>query len=180
MHVDDLAIEVGHRVAGAPLPRRFRRVRVFGFVNVCDELTDTVLSAPPGSDLSSAFDDTVRMTRWHRNSDYGSALLDFTDRYAPHADALYAALHERWPGVAWAGTVGVGVCASGVEYFDEPGLVLMLLTVPVGRFRVFSGKRPLSNIAPATMLVHADGHTHDLPELLAELGGRDEATPPNR
>ncbi len=99
-------------------------------------------------------------------------LVYFTDRYAPHADALYAALHARWPGVAWAGTVGVGVCASGVEYFDEPGLVLMLLTVPVGRFRVFSGKRPLSNIAPATMLVHADGHTHDLPELLAELGGR--------
>jgi len=60
---------------------QFRRVRVFGFVNVCDELTDTVLSAPPGSDLSSAFDDTARMTRWHRNSDYGSALLDFTDRY---------------------------------------------------------------------------------------------------
>ncbi|HPK13874.1 MAG TPA: VWA domain-containing protein, partial [Phycicoccus elongatus] len=40
-----------------------------------------VLSAPPGADLTGVFSDTARMTRWHRNSDYGSALLDFTDRY---------------------------------------------------------------------------------------------------
>ena len=60
---------------------QFRRIRIFGFVNVCDELTETVLSAPPGSDLTAAFTDTARMTRWHRNSDYGTALVDFTDRY---------------------------------------------------------------------------------------------------
>lgn len=60
---------------------QFRRVRIFGFVNVCDELTDTVLAAPPGADLTAAFDDTASMTRWHRNSDYGTALADFVERY---------------------------------------------------------------------------------------------------
>jgi small ligand-binding sensory domain FIST len=99
-------------------------------------------------------------------------LVYLTDHYAPHADALYAALHDRWPGVAWAGTVGVGVCASGVEYFDEPALVLMLATLPAGRFRVFSGRRPLAQIEPATALVHADTQTQDLPELLDDLAGR--------
>jgi small ligand-binding sensory domain FIST len=99
-------------------------------------------------------------------------LVYLTDHYAPHAEALYAALHDRWPGVAWAGTVGVGVCASGVEYFDEPALVLMLGTLPAGRFRVFSGRRPLARIEPATALVHADTDTHDLAELLDDLAGR--------
>lgn len=63
------------------LAAQFRRVRVFGFVNVCDELTETILQAPPGADLSKAFDDTARMTRWHRNSDYGTAFTDFVEHH---------------------------------------------------------------------------------------------------
>ena len=43
----------------------------------------------------------------------------FTDHYAAHAPALLQALRQRWPGLAWAGTVGVGVAAGGVEYFDD-------------------------------------------------------------
>ncbi len=105
----------------------------------------------------------------------------FSDHYAPHAQALYDALHARWPGVAWAGTVGIGVCAGGVEYFDEAALVLMLANLPTGRFRVFSGARPLWRLQqlgaegatdPATALVHADARTHDLAELLGDLSGR--------
>jgi small ligand-binding sensory domain FIST len=96
----------------------------------------------------------------------------FTDHYAPRAEALFAALRQRWPGVAWAGAVGVGVCASGVEYFDEPALVLMLAALPPGRFRVFSGARPLAGFAAATALVHADPGTHDVTELLGDLSDR--------
>jgi len=39
-------------------------------------------------------------------------------------------LRQRLPGVAWVGTVGVGVAASGVEYIDEPALVLMVAPMP--------------------------------------------------
>lgn len=69
------------------LAGQFRRVRIFGFVNVCDELTDVVVGAAPGADLSKAFDDTARMTRWHRNSDYGTALADFVGH---HLEAVTA------------------------------------------------------------------------------------------
>ena len=61
----------------------------------------------------------------------------------PRADALLAALRLRWPGVAWAGSVGVGVSAGGVEYFDEPALALMLATCRATSTEVFSGVPPL-------------------------------------
>ncbi len=95
-----------------------------------------------------------------------------TDHYAPHAQALLDTLRQRWPGVAWAGTVGVGVAASGVEYFDEPALVLMLAALPVGRFQVFSGAKPLDRIEAHTALIHADGNTPDLTDLLGDMSAR--------
>ena len=59
-------------------------------------------------------------------------LVYFSDHYASEAQALYDALKQQWPGVSWAGSVGIGVAASGVEYFDEPALVLMLAALPFG------------------------------------------------
>lgn len=96
----------------------------------------------------------------------------FTDAYAPHAQALLDALRRSWPQVAWVGCVGVGVAASGVEYFDEPALVLMLSGLPRGRFEVFSGAHPIQRIEPFAALVHADPDTPDLAELIAEMSDR--------
>jgi small ligand-binding sensory domain FIST len=99
----------------------------------------------------------------------------FTDHYAPQAQALLAELRRRWPGVAWVGSVGVGVCAGGVEYIDQPALALMLAALPAGRFEVFSGARKLQHIEPYTALVHADPATPDLQELITELSDRTES-----
>jgi small ligand-binding sensory domain FIST len=95
-----------------------------------------------------------------------------TDHYAAHAVALLAELRRRWPGTAWVGSVGVGVAASGVEYFDEPALVLMLAALPAAQFRVFSGARPLGDFAAHTAQVHADPATADLAELIADMSDR--------
>lgn len=99
-------------------------------------------------------------------------LVYLTDHYAAHAEALLAELRRRWPGVAWVGSVGVGVAASGVEYFDEPALALMLAALPAGRFEVFSGARRLSRLQPFSALVHADPGTPELAELIAEMSDR--------
>lgn len=103
----------------------------------------------------------------------------FTDRYAPHGEALLEALQQRWPGVHWVGAVGVGIAASGVEYFDEPALAVMLCDLPVTDFRVFSGAQPLAQggsrgagFDAATALVHADPSTPDLADLIAEMSDR--------
>ncbi len=96
----------------------------------------------------------------------------FSHHYSPHAGALLAALRERWPGMSWAGSVGIGVLASGVEYFDEPALSLLLTSLPRGSFKVFSGAQPLGRFGSDTALVHADPSTPELAELVAEMSER--------
>ena len=105
-------------------------------------------------------------------------LLYITDHYAGAAQELLDHLSAELPGVtAWSGTVGVGVCAGGIEHFDEPALALMLLDVPSDQYRVFSGVAPLpreghSDFVARTALLHADGHTPDVAELIAEMAER--------
>ena len=99
-----------------------------------------------------------------------------SDYYAPASEAMVDELHRALPGVAWVGTVGVGVAASGIEYIDEPALVLMVAPLQRDSFRLFSGLQPLpatsSGFAPHTALVHTEGSTPDVQELLRELSAR--------
>lgn len=99
----------------------------------------------------------------------------FTDHYASHAEPLLEALRGRWPGLSWVGSVGVGVAASGVEYIDEPALVLMLADLPPSRFELFSGARKLQGNQAFSALVHADPATPELAELITELADRTES-----
>jgi small ligand-binding sensory domain FIST len=105
-------------------------------------------------------------------------LLYITDHYAAQAqdilDHLSAELREV---TDWVGTVGVGIAASNVEYFDEPALAVMLCAVPPDQYRVFSGVAPLAvgeamGFEPYTALVHADAATTDVAELIAEMAER--------
>ncbi|MCX7169951.1 MAG: FIST C-terminal domain-containing protein [Proteobacteria bacterium] len=99
-----------------------------------------------------------------------------TDYYALAVEVILDELRLTFPGITWIGTVGLGVAASGVEYIDEPALVLMVAPLPLASFRVFSGRQPLPTAAtgfvPHTALVHAEGSTPDLQELLQELSDR--------
>lgn len=105
-------------------------------------------------------------------------LLYITDHYANDARELLEYLAAELPEVTdWSGTVGVGVSANNAEYFDEPALTLMLMDLPSDQYRVFSGVAPLprhpaSGFVAHTALVHADGHTPELAELLQEMAGR--------
>lgn len=104
-------------------------------------------------------------------------LLYMTDHYVADAVALLRYLGQQLPSVAdWSGTVGVGVAGNNVEYFDEPALSIMLCDLPPEQYRVFSGVAPLplgaSAFSAHTALVHADGRTPDLAELLVEMAGR--------
>ena len=101
--------------------------------------------------------------------------LYLTDHYAPQAEAVLADARRRWPGVQWVGATGVGIAGSGVEYFEEPALSLMLAELPREQFRVFSGARPLGDFAAYAANVHADPATHDLAELIRDMSLRTSA-----
>ncbi|AOF84689.1 FIST N domain protein [Hydrogenophaga sp. RAC07] len=110
------------------------------------------------------------------------ALLYITDHYAADAQAILEHLSAELPEVTdWAGTVGVGVSANNVEYFDEPALCVMLCDLSHDQYRVFSGVAPLAASGRAagsggfvahTALLHADGGTPELNELIAEVADR--------
>ena len=112
--------------------------------------------------------------------DYAGAptlgLLYITDHYAGAARDILDHLQAELPEVGdWAGTVGVGVCASNAEYIDEPALSVLLCELPVDQYRVFSGVAPLSggpDFTPHTALIHADAQTPELAELIAEMAQR--------
>ena len=103
-------------------------------------------------------------------------LIYITDHYADHAQDILDWMSAELPTVTdWAGTVGVGIAANNVEYFDEPALTVMLCELPHNQYRVFSGVAPLGQhmgFDPHTALVHADGHTPDVGDLIAELAQR--------
>ena len=102
------------------------------------------------------------------------ALLYITDHYADAAKDILDHLSAELPEVTdWAGTVGVGIAANNVEYFDEPALCVMLLALPPQQYRVFSGVAPLSiGFEAHTALVHADASTPDTAGLIAEMAAR--------
>ncbi len=108
-------------------------------------------------------------------------LIYITDHYAAHAQDILLHLSDELSEVVdWAGTVGVGIAANNVEYFDEPALSVMLCDISPEHYRVFSGVAPLSaarsvharHFVPHTALLHADAQTPDVPELIAELAQR--------
>ena len=109
-------------------------------------------------------------------------LLYITDAYAHDAQDILDYLSAELPEVTdWAGTVGVGIAANNVEYFDEPAMCVMLCDVSSEHFKVFSGVAPLVHATgnnpfiAHTALVHADAQTPDVTELLAELASRTES-----
>lgn len=108
----------------------------------------------------------------------GLGLLYITDHYARAAQDILDHLAAELPEVTdWAGTVGVGIAVTNAEYWDEPALAVMLCDLPPDQYRVFSGVAPLGvgegmGFAPHTALVHADGQTPDVTELIAEMAQR--------
>jgi small ligand-binding sensory domain FIST len=105
------------------------------------------------------------------------ALLYITDHYAALAQEILEYFGGELPLITdWSGTVGMGISSNNVEYFDEPALAVMLLELPSDQYRVFSGVAPLGlGFEAHSALVHADGATPDIGELVFELAHRTDA-----
>ncbi|MFN7752695.1 MAG: FIST C-terminal domain-containing protein [Pseudomonadota bacterium] len=60
-----------------------------------------------------------------------------SDLHGPRFPSIVARLRERTGIEHWVGATGLGVCATGREYFDEPAICLLAGTFPGGGFHVF-------------------------------------------
>jgi small ligand-binding sensory domain FIST len=104
-----------------------------------------------------------------------------TDSIASEARDILNYLRVNTGVYHWIGTVGMGVCATGHEYYDRPAMAIMLCSFEPGSFEVFSGLRSLQDLerlpmhfegVPANFaVVHADPRTADLDRLVDDFAG---------
>ena len=106
-----------------------------------------------------------------------------TDDLAGELDKVTATLVQQTGVANWVGTTGIGICATGCEYFGEPAVAAMAGCFPEGSFNVIDGidddldgfiesrRGWLAESAAHFGVVHADPrnpHTAELIPALAE------------
>jgi small ligand-binding sensory domain FIST len=64
--------------------------------------------------------------------------LYVTDALAGDLGSILTFLRERTRIEDWVGSVGLGVCATGRDYFDAPALSVLVAALPADGFRVFA------------------------------------------
>ncbi|MFN3076939.1 MAG: histidine kinase, partial [Alphaproteobacteria bacterium] len=68
--------------------------------------------------------------------EYGLGFVYCTGSLADNLSSILLFLRQTTRIRHWVGAVGVGVCGSGVEYYDEGGLSVMVGALPEGSFRI--------------------------------------------
>jgi small ligand-binding sensory domain FIST len=110
--------------------------------------------------------------------------LYVTDALAGDLPKILAVLRERLGIADWVGSVGLGVCATGREYFDEPALAVMTARLPAGSWRVFqpitgaamladpATRRTFEGLDTGLAVVHGDPRNAEIPAIIAPLAAQ--------
>jgi small ligand-binding sensory domain FIST len=105
-----------------------------------------------------------------------------TDLLAGAFGDIAAALAGETGIGAWAGTVGLGICATGQEYFDEPAIAAMVGSVPDDSFAHFKVDQSGLTMAAGRDdwlgrtdhpfgIIHCDPRNPHIPVLLQKFAG---------
>jgi small ligand-binding sensory domain FIST len=104
-----------------------------------------------------------------------------TDALSGDLQSILTFLRERTRIADWVGSVGLGICASGIETFDAPGLAVLIAALPEGSYRVFAPIAEdlarfsaetapwLARHEPALGIVHGDPRQPTVAATLATL-----------
>lgn len=119
------------------------------------------------------------------NSGGTLGFLYVTDVIAEHYGDVLKLMREQTGIAHWVGATGIGVCANGVEYMDQPAVAAMTGEFDADSFRVFSGVEndqdaakvalECGGSAPNFAIVHADPQTQHMDKLIAALAKRVES-----
>jgi small ligand-binding sensory domain FIST len=107
------------------------------------------------------------------------------DTFSEQLDQILDLLRERTGIQQWVGSVGLGVCASGKEYLDEPAIALMLGEFPEGSFEILPTFRGLEGMPDGPLfahgsranfaIIHADPRNGHVPALVSTLSKKLES-----
>lgn len=113
------------------------------------------------------------------------AFLYVSDALADHMGDILALFRQATGIRHWVGAAGIGICATGQEYLDQPAIVVMAGRFEDGSFNVFSGIGDENDIdasllqcgsAPANFaIVHADPRNPGVGMLVSVLAQRVES-----
>ena len=118
-----------------------------------------------------------------------------TDALAAHLAQIVALLRQSTGVKTWAGSVGIGIAASGAEYFDQPAMAVLVAALPGTAWRLIPNlavpnlegeSEPLDEVrrwaegqtggplggplsGPPLGVVHADPRNPQLPQLVTDL-----------
>lgn len=103
--------------------------------------------------------------------------LYVTDFFADALPEIHRHIAGKTGVAHWTGTVGIGICATGTEYLDQPAMVLLTGDFPEDSFRIFGGGPAMPDAAdlmcggaPASIaVVHGDPLRGDIAKLVVNL-----------
>jgi small ligand-binding sensory domain FIST len=110
-----------------------------------------------------------------------------TEAMAPYLEEIVELLRVETGIDDWVGGIGLGICASGIEYFDEPALAIMGLDIPSESYDILPTRKELHDgpipantdlpdgkgggefDVPPLVLIHADSANADVLGLIDEI-----------
>lgn len=115
----------------------------------------------------------------HRSGSADLGFIYITDSVAHEFDQILASLRDKLDVTDWVGTVGLGVCCTGQEYYDEPAAVVLLTSQTSYQLLDFSNIDAVQN-NPAVQLnagelslavVHGNPSHAEFAKQFQSLGG---------
>lgn len=124
------------------------------------------------TDWDQALDDCLeQIGDQHKTSSLG--FVYFTDKHAPHSGDILRKLKELTQIDDWVGTIGMAICCSGKEFYDQPAIVLLITDLPKDHYRIFHDPGTLPEFAnPEAVkvaIVHGDPRNGQLPNIIRDL-----------
>ncbi len=108
-----------------------------------------------------------------RQQDAALAFIYATDVNATHLKAIVDGLRLHTGIPHWVGSIGLGICCTGHEFYDEPAVAVMVTDFAEDQFDVFTDTQDLIDAPVLDGLrfgvIHGDPRNGQLPRLIEQL-----------
>lgn len=99
-----------------------------------------------------------------------------TDKHAHHFGDILRHIKQQTGLQDWLGTIGMAICCTRQEFYDQPAMVMMITDIPHEHYRFFTSAQDISDTQSDNELrvaiVHGDPRNGQLPNLIHDLPDR--------